>query len=152
MATDAAVAISARVKAAAGAGPAKLFVCGHSLGAALATYLAADLEAALKGSAVELDPYFFASPRPGTSDFALNYQNTVSAYSLANYAGDMVPNLPTVPPFQALNGGGPTHDVHLIPLNDPNAPPFNLANNHSPVSYARMLDPTNPVAMALPIP
>lgn len=145
---------AAAIAALVGAGPGKLWVAGHSLGAALATYLTADLQAALAGSAIELDPYFFASPKPGTADYTQHYQMTVSAYTLVNYSLDIVP---LVPPeflgYAALNGGGPTHDVHLIAPLSPGAltPPL-PPQNHSPVGYARMLDPGNAAAAALPAP
>lgn len=149
---DAAAAIAAFVRAA----PGKVYVAGHSLGAALATYLAADLQAALKaqGLGVEadgFDPYFFASPKTGTQDFVTDYQAKVNTYTLVNYMIDLVP---AVPPdfagFCALNGGGPTHDVHLIaPLSPGAAQPPTVQNNHSPVNYARMLDGTNAAARTL---
>ena len=135
----------------------RLWVTGHSLGAALATYLTFDLQTALVGTNVELKPYFFASPLPGTQDFADNYQNTVAAYDVVNYAADLVPTLPTDPPFTALNSGGATHNVHIIQRGLPGAPPrtlnplVNIPNNHSPVTYARMLDPNNVVAKRLPL-
>jgi len=148
--TSAADAIATLVKGA----PGKVWVTGHSLGAALATYLAADLQKALAGANVEFDPYFFASPRPGTSDYANAYQQAVTAYSLINYALDLVP---MVPPdalgYAPLNPGGPYHDVHTIPAFSAGAlmPPL-PQQNHSPVGYARMLDPQNAIARALPAP
>jgi hypothetical protein len=49
-----------------------------------------------------------------------------------------------------LNGGGPTHDVHVIPRLAPGAlMPPTVPNNHSPLGYARMLDPANPAAQML---
>jgi triacylglycerol lipase len=132
-----------------------LWVAGHSLGAALATYLTADLTRQIAGTNIQLKPYFFASPRPGTQDYADNYQNTIAAYDLVNYVSDLVPNLPSNPPFYTLNGGGAFHNVHTIPQGLPGAPAptfnplTNLANNHSPITYALMLDQTNPVAQRL---
>jgi hypothetical protein len=148
-------AIAALVKAEATPGNT-VFVCGHSLGAALATYLAADLQVAMAaaGVAAPVDPYFFASPKPGTTDYVNAYQRNVTAYSLVNYAIDLVP---MVPPellgYAALNAGGPTHDVHTIayPTAGGLQPPL-PAQNHSPVGYARMLDPNNAVARLLPAP
>jgi hypothetical protein len=143
-------AIAAIVKA----HPGKLFVTGHSLGAALATYLTADLQTVLAAAGVVMDPYFFASPMTGTGDYVQHYQMTVSAYSLVNYAIDLVPMVPPAALGYAwLNAGGPTHDVHTISALSPGAliPPF-PAQNHSPVAYARMLDPANAVAHALPAP
>jgi hypothetical protein len=136
-------------------GARRLWVTGHSLGAALATYLTADIQALLAANpGIELKPYFFASPRPGTQDFADNYQSTIACYDLVNYVADLVPNVPSTPPFYTLNGGGPTHNVHIIARGLPGAPgpadPFtSIANNHSPVTYARMLDPNNATAQHL---
>jgi triacylglycerol lipase len=141
-------AIAAMVAAA----PGKVSVCGHSLGSALATYLTADLQTAL-GPGVELDPYFFASPKPGTTDYVNNYQQTVTTYTLVNYAVDLVPMVPPeLMGYAALNPGGPSHDVHIITYPTPGGLPLGAANNHSPVGYARMLDPGNAIAKALPAP
>ena len=131
-----------------------VYVVGHSLGAALATYLTAELEAALARTNLQLKPYFFASPRTGTADFVANYQATVSQYSLVNYARDLVPQVPTAPPAATLLAGGPTHDVHIIPVNAFGAPPnpdfvtgARLA--HNPAYYAVMLDSSNVIARNL---
>jgi hypothetical protein len=144
---NAAAEVAAVIKAA----PAPVFVIGHSLGAVLATYAARDLQGRLAG-AVTMTPYVFASPKPGTQDFADNYQQTVPIYTVCNYAADLVPMLPSSPPFVALNAGGPTHDVHVIPVTDPNAPPLfppDVGRNHNPATYAHMLDPTNATAIRL---
>jgi hypothetical protein len=142
-------AIAAMVRADRGS----VYLAGHSLGAALATYLAADLQQALAAiqPAITFYPYFFASPMTGTQDFVDDYQSRVSFYTLVNYAIDLVP---AVPPqllgFRSLKGGGPTHDVHVIPQLSPGAlTPPTVPNNHSPLGYARMLDPANPAALAL---
>lgn len=133
--------------------PGKVFLTGHSLGAALSTYLAGDLVDALRTVAPEVVfyPYFFASPRTGTQDFVDDYQRRVAYYTLVNYAVDVVP---AVPPallgFKSLNAGGPYHDVHTIPYPSPGGlSPPNPKNAHSPIGYARMLDPANPQALAL---
>jgi hypothetical protein len=152
---NAPVALAPKLRAWAGqAKTANIYVVGHSLGAALATYLARDLVTQLQGTGLTVRPYMFASPRTGSPDFVSNYQATTPIYSVANYARDLVPNLPTMPPTATLPGGGPTHDVHLIPAKDPNAPPapnplraIELA--HNPAWYAFMLDPTNPDAARL---
>jgi hypothetical protein len=140
--------IAAIVKAA----PTPVFVTGHSLGSALATYLTADLLTQFMGTNVTVTPFFFASPKPGTQDYADNYQQAVATYTVVNFAADLVPMLPSSPPFVALNGGGPSHDVHIIPRNAPGAPPFpqlDPAKNHNPAYYAVMLDPTNAIAQGL---
>jgi Lipase (class 3) len=134
------------------ANPAPVFVTGHSLGAALATYLTRDLEIQIAPTGMALTPYFFASPKVGTQDYVDNYQLAVRNYSLVNFAADLVPMLPSSPPFMALNGGGPFHDVHVIPYNAPNAPalfPPDPGLNHSPITYAEMLDGRTPLTVAL---
>jgi predicted esterase len=54
---------AAEIAAIVKAKPSTVFVTGHSLGAALATYLTHDLVAQFKGG-VAVEPYFFASPQP----------------------------------------------------------------------------------------
>jgi pimeloyl-ACP methyl ester carboxylesterase len=132
--------------------PAPVVVTGHSLGAALATYLTADLQPKVAALGVDFRPYFFASPKVGTQDYADHYQQTVPVYSLVNFAADLVPMLPSSPPFVALNGGGPTHDVHTIARGVPGAPPWpevNPEKNHNCAYYALMLDPANTEAPRL---
>lgn len=145
---NAAAQIAAVIKAA----PAPVYVTGHSLGSALATYFAFDLQKQLAGAAA-MAAYMFASPKPGTQDYANGYQSAVTTYTVCNFARDIVPTLPTTPPFTPLNAGGPTHDVHIIPSNDPNAPPIqfppNFGRYHNPATYAHMLDPANAIAIRL---
>jgi hypothetical protein len=146
--TNPAAEIAAIVKAA----PSTVFVTGHSLGAALATYLTHDLVAQFKGTAIAIAPYYFASPKPGTQDYADNFQPSIPTYTVVNFAADLVPMLPSSPPFVSLNGGGPTHDLHIIPIDDPNAPsylPPDPLKNHHTATYAHMLDPTNAIATKL---
>jgi hypothetical protein len=140
--------IAAIVKSA----PSTVFVTGHSLGAALATYLTHDLVAQFKGTPIAVEPYFFASPKPGTQDYADNYQQSIPTYTVVNFVADLVPMLPSSPPFMSLNGGGPTHDVHMIPIGSRGAPPFPPVDpvfNHHTAYYAHMLDPTNAIATKL---
>jgi hypothetical protein len=134
----------------------KVYVTGHSLGAALATYLANDLVALLAKSGLSVLPYMFASPRTGSQDYVNNYRATTPVYSVVNYDRDLVPHLPPLPLAATLAGGGPTHDVHVIPVKDPNAPEFSLLHPiaaielaHNPACYAFMLDPDNPEAIRL---
>jgi hypothetical protein len=143
---------AAQIAAIVKAAPAPVFVTGHSLGAALATYLTRDLLVQLTETKIPVTPYFFASPKVGTQDYVDNYQQAVGNYTLVNFAADLVPMLPSSPPFVSLNGGGPTHDVHIIPINSPGAPPFPPIDpmfNHSPAYYAHMLDPSNTMAAKL---
>jgi triacylglycerol lipase len=84
-----------------------LTVIGHSLGGALATLAAAELafskDLAL-GNALTL--YTFASPRVGFPDFATFFDKHIGAgYRVWNEL-DIVPQLPTFPPFMHVSGEG----------------------------------------------
>lgn len=112
------------------------YVTGHSLGAALATYLAMELQ----GPSVDVRPYLFASPRTGTPDFVAAYKRLMPTYSLVNYEADLVPQLPPDLLFSALLPGGPTQNVHIIPRGTPGAIlPATVPTNHSAKGYAAML-------------
>jgi triacylglycerol lipase len=73
------------------AGAGRVVVAGHSLGAALATYLSLET-AKLLGP--RLSACMFASPRTGDSAWAALYDTTVSDYRLFNYVLDVVPYVP----------------------------------------------------------
>jgi hypothetical protein len=130
-----------------------IFVVGHSLGAALATYLAYDLTRALGAQASRLRPYFFASPKTGTTDWVNWYQRSVGCYDLTNYSLDFVPMVP--PDGDTLNAGSGGHNVHIIAALSPGAldvgtfARWDASKNHSPIGYARMLDQANAVAQRL---
>lgn len=67
------------------------FVCGHSLGGALATMLSMDLSVNEK---LQVTIYTYASPRVGDPEFADAYSRTVTAhFRIANQL-DLVPKLP----------------------------------------------------------
>jgi Lipase (class 3) len=130
----AASAIGVMVKGVGG----QVYVVGHSLGAVLATYLAADLVA----EGVDVTPAFFASPKPGSSDFADAYQQRVPAFSLVDFEADLVPMLPSSPPSVALKAGGPTQNVHILKRGSPGSPgglDLSPVTNHDPATYAAML-------------
>lgn len=76
--------------------PSSLTICGHSLGAALATLLALDVAA----NTVFSDPtvYTYASPHTGDLDFVSTYKQLVkNSFRIANRM-DVVTKLP-FPPF-----------------------------------------------------
>ena len=133
---------------------AALYVVGHSLGAALATYLTYDLVQALGRQADRLMPYVFASPKTGTTPNVKNYLQNVPFYNLVDYQNDLVPKLPfEIEGFSALLPGGPLHNaMTLRPNGQAYVPAFwDVPKNHSAVLYARILDPANPVAQRLSI-
>lgn len=76
---------------AAAVGKGTITVVGHSLGAALATYLALDLAVAM-GSRVSAR--IFASPRPGNADFAAAFHDHLTDYVVYANELDLVPRVP----------------------------------------------------------
>jgi len=129
----------------------RVFVVGHSLGAALATYLAYDLwqamPAPLKGT---IAPYFFASPKTGVASNVTHYATVVASYNLANYQNDLVPQLPfaQLGYCALLNLGSQQNSIVLQPAGQPWIPGvLDVGHNHSTVLYARLLDPNNGEAL-----
>jgi triacylglycerol lipase len=72
-------------------GAGHLIVCGHSLGAALATYLTFDLTPLL---GARVSGRYFASPRPGDGAFVRQFHNAVADYQAYAYELDLVPRVP----------------------------------------------------------
>jgi triacylglycerol lipase len=67
-------------------------IVGHSLGAALATYLTLDLTRA--GLRARVSACLFASPRTGNQPFVTLFDQTIADYRLFNYILDIVPRVP----------------------------------------------------------
>ena len=136
-------------------GAKNIFVVGHSLGAALSTYLSYDLINPKTGNAARnILPYLFASPRTGTNSHVRNYREKVPFYNLTNYEHDLVPKLPfEVEGFCTLDGAGPHQNVHRLKTGQASAVAgfWSQLKNHSSVLYARLLDPNNPIAAKMPI-
>lgn len=76
---------------AAAIGKGTITVVGHSLGAALATYLALDLAVAL---GARVSARIFASPRPGNADFAAAFHDHLTDYVVYANELDLVPRVP----------------------------------------------------------
>ncbi|WP_342619798.1 lipase family protein [Rhodoferax sp. GW822-FHT02A01] len=111
-------------------------VLGHSLGAALATYLTLDLN--LAGSIATA--CLFASPKTGNGSFVDFFESTVTNYDLFNYERDVVP---TVPKFDILHLSV-YHDLRqakTIPADITSAAiTDNPACNHHLICYTALLD------------
>ncbi len=118
-------------------------VTGHSLGSPLATYLSFDLLE--RGGIKNLNGRYFASPRPGNSNFgdAFNkaIQDSHSNYIVYNYEEDAVPHTPPSMLgffYQQLN--------NVTTLDDSNSQTAikvtkdDIGCSHHVVSYAAMLD------------
>jgi pimeloyl-ACP methyl ester carboxylesterase len=111
---------------------AKLYVAGHSMGAALATYLTFDL--AQQGSR-QACGIFIASPKPGDNDFANAFDAAVAEYAVVDYVHDIVPDLPpSLLGYQSL--------PRLVELSSPTAQAIikdEVRSNHHALCYAAML-------------
>jgi triacylglycerol lipase len=122
------------IAAAVGVG-GTLTVAGHSLGSALATYLAFDLaDPELLGARV--DACLFASPHPGNDAFVNAFDASLSGrYVLYNYFLDAVPRVPFGPDYAHLPGV-----TDLRPSDAEARIRFDLGCNHHIVCYCAMLD------------
>lgn len=119
---------------------ATVTVIGHSLGAALGTYLMVDLARVANGR-FDVLGCLFASPRPGDGRFAQEADQIVGHgnYVIYNYMRDIVPH---VPPglafglgFQHLPGATwiTAETAQATVTND-------VGCNHEALSYAALLD------------
>ncbi|CAM3685371.1 hypothetical protein BOSP111201_20190 [Bordetella sputigena] len=127
-------------------GDGSLIVSGHSLGAALATYLAFDL-ASLGGLDQNLQACFFASPRPGDKTFAQVFDKNVTRYVVYAYERDVVPHLPPSVVFLPIHippeilRYATLKNVREITMADANAIiQDDIHANHHVLCYAAMLD------------
>ena len=119
-----------------------LTVVGHSLGSALATYLAFDLaDPARLGT--RASALLFASPHPGDDTFASAFDQRLSGrYTLYNYFLDAVPRVPFGPDYAHL-----PHVTDLRPSDVEARIRFDLACSHHIVCYCSMLDYAQTVAV-----
>ena len=76
-----------------------LTVVGHSLGAAIATYLTFDMAGLLRE---RLSARLFASPQPGDAAFCKAFDARVLDYQVYDYASDIVPRVPAGPDYTFL--------------------------------------------------
>jgi hypothetical protein len=93
----------------------KITVCGHSLGAALATLTALDL--ALNGrNKAPVSVYTYGSPRVGDPIFVQRYNQAVpKTFRIANRA-DLVPKLPLPPLYEHVLG---LNDLSSVTIGSP---------------------------------
>jgi triacylglycerol lipase len=120
-------------------------VVGHSLGSALATYLALDLARAGLGKRVSA--CLFASPHTGNQAFVSLFDTTVADYRLFNYILDIVPRVPLGLDYMPL----PTRTV-LQPDTAEASIRVDIACNHHVICYCAMLDYEGTMRAATPVP
>lgn len=117
---------------------ATVTVIGHSLGAALASYLMLDL-ATVPQRSYRVEGSLFACPRAGGRDFAQRVDDAVDAYRVYNYMRDLVPHVPPSLPlpinFESFSQTIwiKASDAQAIITND-------IACNHHAYCHAAMLD------------
>lgn len=113
-------------------------VIGHSLGAALASYLMLDL-ATVPNRSYRVKGSLFACPRAGSGDFVKRVDDAVDAYRVYNYMRDLVPHVPPSLPLPINFESFPqtiwikAADAQAVVKND-------FACNHHAYCYAAMLD------------
>jgi triacylglycerol lipase len=121
---------------AAAVGANQLTVLGHSLGSALATYLALDL--AISGKLQNpLSACMFASPRAGDAIFAGYVDTKVGNYKVYNYALDIVPKVPLFFDYSALPKATAFEAADAQAVIQ-----HTLGGNHHAICYAAMIDYT----------
>ena len=134
----------------------QLTVVGHSLGAALVSYLIYDIADAVRstggdvpGRLARLNSYMFASPNPGDPVFAQGLQAAVPNYAVVDWARDVVPQVPPIAPplfpFAHLAAAPPAQTFNWMVEADVPVwmPVDSLVCNHDTNCYARMLNPLN---------
>jgi hypothetical protein len=118
---------------------ANFYVCGHSLGGALATLVAAELAGSQTVNAPVI--YTLASPAVGEKTFADWYDGLIpDSYRIYNVP-DIVPTLP--PPVF-----GYTHVEEPYQVNSGAGTQGSLDCYHSLATYLHLLDPTIPLDAA----
>jgi triacylglycerol lipase len=112
-------------------GATKLFVAGHSLGAAVATLAAADIEKSLKRKVEAL--YTFGSPRVGDDAFVRAFDKAIGGKSFrVTNTSDIVTSIPLPAPIAGRIGGYFSHVG--IPI-DMTVQEDDLEKNHSMKTY-----------------
>jgi triacylglycerol lipase len=113
----------------------QLIVTGHSLGSPLAIYLTLDLASERQ----DVVGRYFASPRPGNSDFSNEVSRKISNYVVYNNDHDIVPTLP--PSFFGFFYRALDNIRDLAPINDEVQITDDIRCHHHAVSYAAILQP-----------
>jgi Lipase (class 3) len=92
-----------------------LTICGHSLGGAIATLLALDVAANAEAAFQHPMVYTYASPRTGDDQFVAKYNQLVETTNRLVDNADLVPKLPSDPPYKHVCDGIEMDSYTLIP-------------------------------------
>jgi triacylglycerol lipase len=116
-------------------------VIGHSLGAAMATYLMLDLAESANG-AFSVKGALFASPNTGNAAFVQRVDHAITDYKLYDYIFDLVTHVPPRLPVDPLGiGFHPLPKAKSITSNNRQARiKQDIFCNHHAYCYAAMLD------------
>lgn len=95
--------------------PTSLTICGHSLGGALATLLALDVAANAEAAFQNPIVYTYASPRTGDEQFIAKYNQLVATTNRLVDNADLVPQLPSDPPYKHVGEAIEMDSFTLIP-------------------------------------
>lgn len=115
-------------------------VVGHSLGAALATYLMIDLHFSVRTG--QVSGHIFASPKPGDGNFAAMVKALPGlVYTVYNYSRDLVPHAPPTL-FPLFDYHQLANVVRITPATAQAAVKSDPGCSHSALSYAAMLGET----------
>jgi triacylglycerol lipase len=112
-------------------GSGTIVVAGHSLGSALATYLAEDLSERLPK---KVSACLFASPRTGNSMWTTLFDSNVGDYRLFNYVLDIVTHVPL------LNFSFLPKLTVIQPATAQTGIRLDLLCNHHVICYCAMID------------
>jgi hypothetical protein len=113
-------------------------VCGHSLGAALATLLTLDIAV---NTPFFPSAYTYASPRTGDTQFVRNYNHLVPNTNRIANRLDVVPNLPFPPLYEHVQGEFPLNPakVTLFPFSVTPLLKLDVVSLHILTSYLHLL-------------
>jgi triacylglycerol lipase len=125
-------------------GAGTVTVVGHSLGAALATYLTLDLA---RGGVNSVSACLFASPHTGNQAFVQLFDQTIVDYRLFNYILDIVPRVPLGLDYSPL----PRRTV-MQPATAEASIRVNVGCNHHVICYCAMLDYEETIQATTPVP
>lgn len=112
-----------------------LNITGHSLGAALATYIMYDVSRTVKNKQ-NVDMCLFASPKPGNEKFSEDFQKITDNYVVYNYSRDLVPDVP----LEMIGYEDLENVKRITPQSSEAIIKDEVASNHHVICYAAMLD------------
>ena len=126
----------------AAVGGADVLVLGHSLGSALAEYLAYQLADPNSLGAARVGAIMYASPKLGDHNFVDAFDSRVTNYIVINFEHDVVPR---VPPFDITHFDLYRPLPHVYAITDETAfasvNPDDKACCHHLIDYIAMLSP-----------